>query len=155
MTAFLNIGRGLCFGVAMALTGPATLAAAQDRVTEDQTSTGKFLTATEVKPILSATQSNWIAVREWEGQDLIYFTHLLSWRCGLYEIRYAVNGGEVQLWDFPDCNPANHTLGAIPEDAPIYAVQPLKSVQTVTIELLYDDLSTERVEFKREAVLIP
>lgn len=128
---------------------------AQDRAAEDQTPTGKFLTASEVKPILAATQSNWIAVREWEGQDLIYFTHLLSWRCGLYEIRYAVNDGELQLWSFPACDADTYALGTIPEDASIFATLPLGSVETVTIELLYDDLSIESAVFQREAVLIP
>ena len=130
-------------------------ALAQDRVAEDQTPTGKFLTASEVKPILGATKGNWIAVREWEGQDLIYFTHLLSWRCGLYEIRYTVNGGEQLSWPIPDCDPATHTVGAIPEDAAIYTELQLKSVETITVELLYDDLSTETATFERAAVLIP
>ena len=128
---------------------------AQDRAAEDQTPTGKFLNAAEVKPILGATKSSWIAVREWEGQDLIYFTHLLSWRCGLYEIRYSVNGGGQKSWPFPDCDAATHAVGVIPDGADIYTVLPLKSVQTVTIELLYDDLSTESAEFQRNAVLIP
>lgn len=130
-------------------------ALAQDRVAEDQTPTGKFLTASEVKPILGATKGNWIAVREWEGQDLIYFTHLLSWRCGLYEIRYTVNEGEQLSWPIPDCDPATHTVGAIPEDAAIYTELPLKSVETITVDLLYDDLSTETATFERAAVLIP
>ena len=133
----------------------ATVTLAEDRVAEDQTPTGKFMTATEVKPILGATKGNWVAVREWEGQDLIYFTHLLSWRCGLYEVRYSVNGGEQMTWTLPDCDAATYTPGAIPADADIYTTLPLKSVETVEIELLYDDLTTEQASFERQAVLLP
>jgi len=144
----------ILFGATLAMTAPAPLVA-QDRSAEDQTPTGKFLTATEVKPILAATRASWIAVREWEGQDLIYFTHLLSWRCGLYEIRYSVNGGAQKLWPVPACDPATHAVGVIPDGVSIYTELPLRSVDSVQVELLYDDLSTESAEFNRGAVLIP
>ena len=141
--------------VAALMALSTTGAMAEDRVAEDQTPTGKFMTATEVKPILGATKGNWVAVREWEGQDLIYITHLLSWRCGLFEVRYAVNGGEQMTWPLPDCDAATYTPGAIPTDADIYTTLPLKSVETVEIELLYDDLTTEQASFERQAVLLP
>ncbi len=122
---------------------------------EDQTPTGRFLTATETKPILGATKANWIGVREWEGQDLIYFTQLLAWRCGLYEIRYAVNGGAMQNWPVPACDPKTATPGMIPDGAAIYTALPLKSVEKVDIELLYDDLTVDQASFERAAVLMP
>ncbi len=151
MFKFLRVPLGAAFACMVF----STAVTAQDRVAEDQTPSGKFLTATEVKPILDATKGNWIAVREWEGQDLIYFTHILSWRCGLFEIRYSVNGGAQKLWPIPECDPNTHTVGAIPDNADIYDTLPLQSVETVTVELLYDDLTTTRAEFERGAVLIP
>lgn len=123
------------------------------RTAEDQTPTGKFLTATEVRPILGATQGSWIAVREFDGKDLLYFTHLLSWRCGLYEVSFAVNGQDMQPFTLPDCDPANAM--AIPEDATVYLKYPLKSIETIDVELLYDDLGTESVRFERANVMIP
>lgn len=126
----------------------------QAQEAEDQTPTGRFLTAGEVKPILSATVGSWIAVREYEGQDLLYFTHLLSWRCGLYELRYRVNSDEAALWPLPACD-ESYTPGLIPEGAEIYLTLPLGSVERVEIELLYDDLSTDVTAFERGAILIP
>ena len=83
---------------------PAISAQAQAQFeAEDQTPTGRFTTATEVKPILNATRANWVAIREYDGQDLLYLTHLLSWRCGLHQIRYAVNDGPLQSWPMPPC----------------------------------------------------
>lgn len=61
-------------------------------VAQDQTSKGKFKMDTEVKPILAMTQANWIAVREWNGNDLIYVLHLWAWRCGLIQIEVSLNG---------------------------------------------------------------
>lgn len=139
------------------LLGAMCLAAmpvwAQERVAEDQTVTGKFLTATEVRPILGATKGNWIAVREFNGQDLLYFTHLLSWRCGLYEVNFAINGGKMQLFEMAECDPDNAM--AIPSDATIYLEYPLKSIETITVELLYDDLGREIAEFERANVMTP
>ena len=125
-------------------------------VAEDQTPSGKFLTATEVKPILGMTRASWIAVREYDGQDLLYVTHLLSWRCGLHEIRYAVNGGPMQVWPMPPCLTDTAAPNAIrTEDGLPFVSFALGSVESVQVELLYDDLSRDSAEFARAQVLMP
>ena len=137
----------------LAVLGSTALA--EDRVAEDQTPTGKFLAAGEVRPILEATKTSWIGVREFDGQDLVYFTHLLSWRCGLYDVQYAINGGPTQVFPIPECPPDIENAMTIPEDTQIYITQPLGSVHTVDVTLLYDDLGTDTVQYERSAVLIP
>lgn len=122
-------------------------------VAEDQTATGLFLTATEVRPILGATKGNWIAVREFNGQDLLYFTHLLSWRCGLYGIKFSVNGGEMQAFPMLDCD-VNAPM-TVPPEATVYLEYPLGSIETIDVELLYDDLGTESAHFERAKVMTP
>lgn len=123
---------------------------------EDQTPSGKFTTAGEIRMILTATKPQWVAVRLYEGQDILYFTQLLSWRCGLHQIRYSVNGGAMQTYDLPPCHldlAAPNSM--IDDDAmPIMGLAP-DSVQTVDVEILYDDLSTDTASYQRGQILIP
>lgn len=141
----------ICTAIMTASMGWAT----SPQKAEDQTATGKFLTATEVKPILAATQGNWVAVREYNGQDLVYFTHLLAWRCGLYEISFSINGQQQQNFEIPACDPDAAAPGAIPDTATIYLEYPLNSVQTISVSLLYDDLSTQTATFERANIMTP
>ncbi|WP_272005608.1 hypothetical protein [Roseovarius sp. ZX-A-9] len=148
-------------GNGQADSGPAIAAEAaptQDAafVAEPQEPSGKFTTATEVKPILGMTRGNWVAVREYDGQDLLYFTHLLSWRCGLHQIRYSLNDGPMQVWPMPPCLEGTATPNAILTDEGLpYIAQPLGSIGSVTVELLYDDLTEESAAFSRSDVLMP
>lgn len=130
-------------------------AAVSQYVAEPQTPSGKFTTATEIKPIMGATKGNWVAVREYDGNDLVYFTHLLSWRCGLVGIEYRINGGPVQNWPLAPCQVDTAQPNAIPQDAQIYAVHPLKSVEMLDVEIIYDDLSRDSASFQRNQVLMP
>ncbi|MEQ8877276.1 MAG: hypothetical protein RIC49_12780 [Phycisphaerales bacterium] len=123
---------------------------------EPQVPTGQFTTAVEVKPILQATKGNWVAVREYEGQDLVYVTHLLSWRCGMHQLRYAINDGAMQVWPMPPCLTATAQPNAIrTEDGLPYQVFGLGQVQSVSVEILFDDLTTDSARFERAQVLMP
>lgn len=127
--------------------------ATSPRAPEEQVPTGKFLRAIEVRPILDATKGNWIAVREFQGQDLLYFTHLLSWRCGLFEIQFAVNDGEMLVFPMVPCD--ENAPMTVPADATIYLEYPLGSIETIDVQLLYDDNGTDRVRFERANVMTP
>lgn len=125
-------------------------------VAEAQDPTGKFTTATEVRPILNATKGNWVAVREWDGQDLVYVTHLMSWRCGLVQLRFAVNDGPLEVWEMPPCDETSPQPNAINTDDGLpYKAFELGSVQSVTVEITYDDLENDGVRFERADVLMP
>ncbi|MCZ4350994.1 hypothetical protein O4H61_00555 [Roseovarius aestuarii] len=153
----------ILIGLALALgaggdgaDAPDTAVAINGFQAEPQTPTGKFTTATEVKPILGMTRANWVAVREYDGQDLIYFTHLLAWRCGLHEIRYSVNGGPLELWAMPPCLLDTNAPNAIDTDLGLpYIARPLGSVSAMQVELLYDDMTTETASFQRSDILMP
>lgn len=114
-----------------------------------------FTTAAEVRPILQATKGNWIAIREWNGQDLIYFTHLESWRCGLLEVRYGVNGAVPEVWQMDPCFEGTAQPNAIGADRLPYVALPPGSVQRVEVMVTYDDGTMDSAGFDRAAVLMP
>ncbi|MCB4455857.1 hypothetical protein [Leisingera sp. McT4-56] len=117
---------------------------------EPQEATGRFTTALEVKPILAATQGNWIHVREFDGQDLLYVTHLWSWRCGLARVKLGVNGQAPEIWPLPDCHLEEGFPNMIKEEDGLpYRSYPLGSIQQVSVEVTYDDLSRESLTFGR------
>jgi len=125
-------------------------------VAEPQTPTGKFTTAAEVKPILNATKGNWVAVREYNGQELVYVTHIWAWRCGLHAMAISLNDEPMQNWPLPECHMKYTTPSAIlDEDGLPYLTLKLGSVQTIDIQLVYDDLSMDAVRFERGNILIP
>ncbi|MCI2398104.1 hypothetical protein [Aliiroseovarius subalbicans] len=114
----------------------------------------QFTTAGEVKPILTATKSNWIAVREYDGRDLLYFTHLLAWRCGLTEIHYAVNDGPEERYDGEPCYEGEAQPNAIKAtDIMPFLSFDLKSIDSVSVRVVYDDTSEDSARFERAAVM--
>ena len=126
------------------------------RVPEPQVPTGKFTTAVEVRPILGMTKGNWVAVREFNGQDLLYVTHIWGWRCGLHAMAISVNDEPMQNWPLPPCHMKYATPNAVlEEDGLPYLTLRLGAVQKIDIQLVYDDLSMESASFERGNVLIP
>ncbi len=116
----------------------------------------QFTTAAEVRPILDATRSNWIAVREYDGRDLLYFTHLLAWRCGLEGIYYRVNDGPEQRWNAEPCHEGEAQPNAMTSaDHLPFIGFPLGSIQTVEVRLVYDDGGESTARFERDQVMIP
>ena len=117
-----------------------------------------FTTAAEVKPILTMTKASWIALRPDAGNDLLYFTTALAWRCGLSEIRYGVNGAAPdRVLAMEPCYEDEPSPNALKIDAGImpYVVLPLESVERVDVVLVFDDGSEEPARYDRKAVLIP
>ncbi|MEE9429125.1 MAG: hypothetical protein V3V25_13365 [Paracoccaceae bacterium] len=114
-----------------------------------------FTTAAEVKPILQATKGKWIAVRLWQGQDLLYFTNLLSWRCGISEISYAVNGGPESVLQMEPCyedtaSPNSQKL----EDFLPYIEFEADTISNISVSVTYDDGETDSEVYERTSVQI-
>ena len=123
---------------------------------EPQVATGKFTTAIEVKPILTMTKPNWAALREYEGQDILYLTNLLAWRCGLHEIRYAINEGQAQVWQAEECHIDTGQPNALTMKSHLpYVSFGLGTVNSVSVMLVYDDGSKDSAHYQRSDILMP
>lgn len=117
--------------------------------------TQDFTTSAGVKPILELIRPQWIAIRPYEGQDLLYMTTLLTYRCGIQQIRFSYNGGELQVWNGEPCYHDEASPMALKMETHLpYAVAPLDSLQTVTINLLFDDGTTMEHSYLRKDVQI-
>ena len=116
----------------------------------------QFMTAAEVKPILDMTQANWVAVRVWEGQDLLYFTHIETFRCGLSGVRYGLNGEAPNTpYGLETCYEGTAAPNAMdPVGHPPYVAFPVGSVHSVTIQMKYDDGSMTEATFQRAQIQI-
>ncbi|PTX54115.1 hypothetical protein C8N43_2921 [Litoreibacter ponti] len=133
--------RALIFACALALPLPAM---AND-----------FTTSAGVKPILELIRPQWIAIRPYEGQDLLYMTTLLTYRCGIEQIRFSYNGGDLQVWEGEPCYHGEASPMALKMENHLpYAVAPLDSLQNVTINLLFDDGTTLEQSYTRAEVQI-
>ena len=95
-------------------------------------------------------------MRDWDGQDLLYVTHLMAWRCGLVALRVGVNGQPAQDWPLPPCHLDSAAPNALTaEDGLPYRAFPAASIASITVEITYDDLTTDAAQFDRSAVLMP
>lgn len=99
----------------------------------------------QVKSIMEATKDSWIAFRIYDGRQYYYVTQILSWRCGIKQLRYSENSDALdQTWPLPECNkllPNN-----IPDDAKIHSNRmKVGTVKTLTIQLEYDDGTTSPI----------
>jgi hypothetical protein len=115
----------------------------------------QMVDAAQIRPILNATKTQWVAVREWQGQDVIYFTHLLTWRCGLDKIDYGINSTAADKnWAFIPCDETSANPMALAPEQRIYGTFGLNSVQTITVKITYDDGGQDTVTYDRKAVQI-
>ena len=89
------------------------------------------------KKILEELWTAWIDFRDWNGAMLVYFSHLITYRCAIEEVRYGYNGGAAdQVYKLPPCNILDPN--SVPEDAKIYMKVPPKT-KSMQVQLTYLD----------------
>lgn len=100
----------------------------------------------QMKPILNMTKSSWVAFRDYNGKQLIYFTHLESYKCGIQSVHYSINSDKLdKVWELEVCNPKNPL--AVTKDN-IYLSLPLHSAKSISVKLIFADGSESEVVTK-------
>lgn len=93
----------------------------------------------QMRAALQATAGQWIQFRNFDGRQWVYFTGLVTWKCGLKEIRYSVNGRDLaQRFPLPECNP-QMPFHVDPTKDRVYLTFPLGGAETVSVQLVYSD----------------
>jgi len=91
----------------------------------------------QMKQILNMTQNNWVSFRDFNGKQLIYFTHLESYTCGIKEVRYSINSDDLdKVWELQPCDTKNPM--AITKDI-IYLTMPLGTAKSISVQVTFAD----------------
>lgn len=109
-----------------------------------------FTTADEVRPILEMTRASWIAVREFDGMDLLYFTQIAAWRCGIAAATFVLDGAPEAEFEMEPCYHDTPQPNAIRGEP--FLRLPLGSVQKIRVTVHYEDGSTDAAEFTRAQI---
>lgn len=101
----------------------------------------------EQRRILEMTAGSWLSFRDFNGL-LVYYTHLMSYRCAIREVRLGLNSTiPDRALAMPPCNQKDPM--AIPPDAQPYLKLP-PATALVSVELTYRDGSVSEVKtFRR------
>ena len=116
------------------------------REPEPQVIGGRMTTAAEVRPVLEATRDGWVNWTTCNDQDHVDFLALSLVRCGLWEVRFGLNGAPPdRVLGLPPCREgAEWPNQLLPEDVGAATVTlPGGSVRSVSVEVVFDDGSTD------------
>lgn len=99
------------------------------------------------RKILDMTATSWLSFREFNGL-LVYFTHLMSYRCAIREARIGIDSAVPdKVLKMPPCDMKDPN--AIPNGAQLYMKLP-PATQFISVELTYRDGSLSEIKsFRR------
>jgi len=93
--------------------------------------------------ILGMTKGSWAYFRDYNGRQLIYFTHLEVYRCGISAVRYSLNTEALdQVWNLQHCD--LDKPHAITTDKPLISL-PLGTAKNITVQLTFKDGSKSQI----------
>jgi len=93
------------------------------------------------KSILDRMPTGWVSYRKWNGKMLMYFTHLISYRCAIETVEYGFDTDTPdRVYELAPCNPNDPHVVATKSgrDTDIYTAIPKRTKYT-TVRLTYKD----------------
>lgn len=101
----------------------------------------------QMKQILNMTQSSWVSFRDFNGNQLLYFTHLEMYTCGIKELRYSVNNDSLdKVYPLQTCDPKAPM--SLTKEKP-YLTFDLNTVKEVALQVTFiDDTKSEILKKK-------
>ncbi len=99
------------------------------------------------KDILARMPNGWLSIQDFDGRRLVYFTHLISYRCAIDEVRYSFDtDAPDKVFEIGECDPGNPH--AIPRSGPgstVHTNVP-KGTQFISVQLTYADGTLSEVQ---------
>ena len=108
-----------------------------------------------ITPILEMTRGSWVALRAWEGAELLYFTHIEGWRCAVGGVRYSINDAAPVEWQLAPCQVGTPVPNALPDTHLPYIRLPAGALQEITVVIEMKDGKTLDARFERAAIFTP
>lgn len=92
------------------------------------------------KDILERLSNGWLSYRDFNGKRLVYFTHLISYRCAIDEVRYGLDtDAPDQVFDIGECDPSNpHAIPSSGPGSTVFTDIP-KPTKYISVQLTYAD----------------
>ncbi len=98
------------------------------------------------KKILGMIKANWVSFRDYNGQQLIYFTMLESYRCGIAEVRFSINSDALdKVWRLQPCD--TKKPNAITTSRPYIALPP-GTAKSIAVQLTFTDGTKSEIVHK-------
>lgn len=93
--------------------------------------------------VLDMTRGSWAYFRDYNSRQLVYFTHLEAYKCGIAAVRYSLNSDALdKSWTLQPCDPKKpHNITT---DKP-YIALPLGTAKSITVQLTFNDGSKSKV----------
>jgi uncharacterized caspase-like protein len=87
--------------------------------------------------ILEMTAGSWMEFRDFNGSQLLYYTHLVSYRCAIRQVRISLDSTDPdKTIALPPCNEKDPM--EVPYGAPLYMKVP-PATRSVSVKLTYRD----------------
>lgn len=101
----------------------------------------------QMKKLLKMTQKSWVSFRDFNGQQLIYFTHLEAYTCGINEVHYSINTDDLdKVWTLQPC--VSDGFSKIRTDL-ILLKLPLGTAKSIDVQLTFKDGTKSEVLHKK------